>query len=523
MLSSRFVSGWWRGLHFVRLGSVLRVSDPRARPAALCAALATTGCFAAQPLPEDPRGTEGTDTTTLAEETTSSSATSSPSTTESGQTQSISTTSATASTEASGEQTTSSASTSTDQVCGDGRVDGDEVCDDGDNDGGYDGCSADCAGFGPFCGDGRTQADEACDDGNEVSGDGCNPNCAVSGDVVWEDVFSSVGSVSSDFALEVKRLADGQVLAAVSSSPRSDEFAVLIRRYSADGRLVSSVPVAGLDSGRVASRASVGEDGGYALVQAALFSESVLYSYDAEHKQLWSRTFEDASDLEVAVMPSGHVFYGESNLFDAGVVGRIASTGNTVWQDIIVPGGDSHTYSTARAPNGDLFASGYHIPSGAALVQSRTPTGAEVSTTDVGPIPTDITISADTDDGGAICWGDEDTTGLVRFGSDGTVHWTAEHITVGGTLARCRDLVVLAGGDVVTIGDRYREGMQDILVVRFSERSGVRWSRTFAGTKEDGFDLGWAIDELQDGRLVVGGRVQNTETESDAWVASLEP
>ena len=72
------------------------------------------------------------------------------------------------------------------EVCGDGIVNGDEACDDAINDGGYGSCTADCTALGPHCGDGIPQAEEVCDDGNDVHSDGCNPDCIVSGTVLWQ-------------------------------------------------------------------------------------------------------------------------------------------------------------------------------------------------------------------------------------------------------------------------------------------------------------------------------------------------
>jgi cysteine-rich repeat protein len=73
-------------------------------------------------------------------------------------------------------------------TCGDGIVEGDESCDDGNSVSG-DGCDPTCAieepGFGcspglgcfPICGDGLVAGDERCDDGNRVNDDGCANDC----------------------------------------------------------------------------------------------------------------------------------------------------------------------------------------------------------------------------------------------------------------------------------------------------------------------------------------------------------
>ncbi|MBX5483914.1 MAG: DUF4215 domain-containing protein [Myxococcaceae bacterium] len=65
-------------------------------------------------------------------------------------------------------------------TCGNGTLDEGEACDDGNQVSG-DGCEPDCTATPPgTCGDGVKDWDEACDDGNSVNGDGCNNDCTAS-------------------------------------------------------------------------------------------------------------------------------------------------------------------------------------------------------------------------------------------------------------------------------------------------------------------------------------------------------
>lgn len=57
-------------------------------------------------------------------------------------------------------------------------------------------------GGGPACGDGVVEGDEACDDGNTLPGDGCGPNCMVSGTALWE-VFVSGENPGPDSFREI--------------------------------------------------------------------------------------------------------------------------------------------------------------------------------------------------------------------------------------------------------------------------------------------------------------------------------
>src|SRR6185369_15066082 len=68
-------------------------------------------------------------------------------------------------------------------IWGDGITTADEGCDDGVNNGGYNSCTTDCLGRGPYCGDGILQpTHETCDDGVNLSPyGGCGPGCIPGG------------------------------------------------------------------------------------------------------------------------------------------------------------------------------------------------------------------------------------------------------------------------------------------------------------------------------------------------------
>ncbi len=63
-----------------------------------------------------------------------------------------------------------------DPKCGDAMVNGGEQCDDG-NDVSGDGCEPDCTFTPAVCGNGYIEMPEQCDDGNLITGDGCEPDC----------------------------------------------------------------------------------------------------------------------------------------------------------------------------------------------------------------------------------------------------------------------------------------------------------------------------------------------------------
>lgn len=115
---------------------------------------------------------------------------------------------------------------SCEEMCGDGIVTRGEVCDDGMNDGSYNGCNADCLGFGGYCGDAVLNGPEDCDDGvdaNDGRYQGCNPDCTPAGfcgdavvqplDEVCDDGVNdgAYGGCSVDCQMRSPRCGDGIV------------------------------------------------------------------------------------------------------------------------------------------------------------------------------------------------------------------------------------------------------------------------------------------------------------------------
>ncbi len=196
-----------------------------------------------------------------------------------------------------------------------------------------------------------------------------------------------------------------------------------------------------------------------------------------------------------------------------------------MWSDDLVGKADAVVYSVTQAPNDDLFLVGADLDSDSTIIQSRTFTGAVGWTIDLGLISAVSTIAANTNDGGAVCWGMGDTVAVLRFTSDGSVRWTGEYIFPGATSSDCLDLVVLEEGGIVVVGHQTQRGSPDALVVRFSDRGDVTWASAFDGLAGSS-DEATAVDKTDDGRIVVGGRVRSVPgngSDSDAWIAVLEP
>ena len=97
----------------------------------------------------------------------------------------------------------------------------------------------------PVCLDGSVDDGEQCDDGNDLNGDGCNRDCRLSGQLVWESSFGS-GLGQVDQAYDVAPEVDGSVvvtgyLSANEEGARDGWMA----RYNSAGSLTWEVVLAG--------------------------------------------------------------------------------------------------------------------------------------------------------------------------------------------------------------------------------------------------------------------------------------
>ncbi|MEM9460993.1 MAG: hypothetical protein AAGF11_42910 [Myxococcota bacterium] len=86
----------------------------------------------------------------------------------------------------------------------------------------------------PGCGDGIVDEGEDCDDGNEIDGDGCNIDCRLSGDVVWNDEYDGLDD-ARDEAWGVVLSPEGDVFVAGRVSVPGNRTIAWVRKYDGDG------------------------------------------------------------------------------------------------------------------------------------------------------------------------------------------------------------------------------------------------------------------------------------------------
>ncbi len=132
--------------------------------------------------------------------------------------------------------------------CGDAVVwAGVEGCDDGENGVDTDACLSGCVAA--SCGDTLVWAGvEGCDDGNDVDLDGCNLDCKITGELVWEQVWGDPEPGVCDYFHGVD-VGPGGVVVAVGSHDKlaipTHDCELIVRAYSSTGEPLWSAEIAG--------------------------------------------------------------------------------------------------------------------------------------------------------------------------------------------------------------------------------------------------------------------------------------
>jgi uncharacterized delta-60 repeat protein len=398
------------------------------------------------------------------------------------------------------------------------------------------------------CGDGTRDADEQCDDGNLEEGDGCNPDCRLSGQVQWQH-FGAAGFGLDDDANDVAVAADGSVYMVGYTSNVGDLDDQWLRKLSDVGGMLWTEVVDGPSMGNDQLRGIVLDAegsiyvGGYINVMgegANLF----VRKYDEYGDPQWTDTSDGGatgSDVvnHLAFDPAG-------NLMATGYV-QTAAEGRDAWIRKYSPAGavlwtrtwsgqpgeDDQAWDIAPAADGHYYVVG------------ETANGAEAGNTWVAKFDIDGNVLwtrshngeaglgdrfrgvAAADDGVVVC-GYEDHDAypwqifIRKYDAAGSIEWTI--VDAGGSSegAHCFGVERAPNGDFVWVGGELFNGVRHAVVGRLAPDGTPRW-RSVLPAMSDGPDFGRDLDFAADGSIIVAGRVDAGVDGNDAWVASLTP
>lgn len=224
-----------------------------------------------------------------------------------------------------------------------------------------------------ICGNSVLEDNEQCDDGNAIDGDGCNNDCAPSGQTVWDSVVDGPSS-QSDRAHDVAIGADGSVYVAGEITIVGAGTNAWVRKYTPGGGVSWTTTFNGTDnlddaalgiavdpngSVVVVGYTTVGDtreawahryltdDGSPAWANALTYGEGVAYAIAAD------------TDGSAYIAGSGSSLLNLTGL-DALIL-RIDPIGGVVWETDFqdAEAGDDEFYDVAIGPT-HVIACGYN-------------------------------------------------------------------------------------------------------------------------------------------------------------------
>lgn len=396
----------------------------------------------------------------------------------------------------------------------------------------------------PGCGDGVLQKGEVCDDGNDVEGDGCNPDCTLSGEPVWEHARESERQIT-DLAFGP----GGSVIAVGWYEDKAENAAPFVAQFTPDGEEMwlrqhpdPEVRWSSYDG------LSVGDDGGIHIVgvsqpQGDGQRAALSVRCDAEGEVVWAQSEDEFTDLDqswrdvMAMSDGGHLVTGS-----LGVAGdpepaeltfalrRYNAAGEVVWSVADDVGLDyqGYGYSLLRAPSGDNVVVGTRDYGAEASlwVNRYDDDGVELSTFEFREILTRyFMLGATLDDEenlvtcGRLLRGSAIGPVCMAFSSEGELLWQAKLPQPGFGNDAARRVVIDSVGRIAVAGEAFDgdRGWQ-AMVWKLSPQGELLWTRQYGEPTTTRTDFATAILVDEEDRLIVGGRAG-----AASWIAKLSP
>ena len=387
------------------------------------------------------------------------------------------------------------------------------------------------------CGDGRTDAAEACDDGNLEPGDGCSPDCILSGTPIWEHTHADPYG-GNDAAWDVAVIAPDDLVVAGRVQVGPDAYVAFYGRYrSTDGDEIWRQPY---DSAEPSDNAvGIVVNGSNDIIvggTSGIFPDSTsswLRLVDPDGAEVWTVVPDILAISDVAANGGGAIVVGrgvtvpEPETFGPVVLAVRETDGGMLWRNEH-PEGNSFT-AVARVADNDNFLA-LSIDGDIALVR-----GGAASLTEIDRFVGDFG-GEDRPQAVAVLGGAE-AIALAGYTNTaaGPDWWLrAYDSALEPAWTRTETELALPFSDEIEAvafgpdGSIHALGLvtnvdKDIFVAKFAPDGEPVWSRTIPDADANvGDDVGRALTVALDGSLVAVGE-RSLAGDRDAWIAKLVP
>jgi cysteine-rich repeat protein len=399
------------------------------------------------------------------------------------------------------------------------------------------------------CGDGTQDHDEDCDDGNQTNADGCNADCRVSGQLLWDDAIGSGFGFVED-GMAVAAAADGTVFVAGYGTDAAEARDAWVRRYSAGGESLWTQTHAGAGGDNDEIRGLLLDDSGnlFATGYQSTVSNGLdawLRNYNLQGAEVWTRTYDGpASTTDVFHAAS---FDAVGNLVVGGYHGvagegadvllrKYTTEGDVLWTRTYSGGNGSNDliWDVATSAAGHIYVAGYETgPTG----EQRNAWLAKYDTDGNVIWTRSYNGAASLDDyfmGVEVIGDDVVVCGyeaaveypwhsfVRRYDSLGMIAWTDEYAGEGGEGAHCFGIAADSDDNLVTAGGELVAGIRGVLLRKYDADGSVWWSQVIPGG-DVGPDYGRRVAIGPDDTIVASGAINSGVDGPDIWVGVFTP
>ncbi|HEY0132459.1 MAG TPA: hypothetical protein VGB85_00230 [Nannocystis sp.] len=399
------------------------------------------------------------------------------------------------------------------------------------------------------CGDGVIDAPEVCDDANQVDGDGCNNDCTLSGQLLWESTQEGgVGLADEGIGCAIDGTGSILVTGYLSVGPGDDDL--WVRKYSFSGVPVwtHTHPGTGLvkDQGR-AVVVDVAELPYVAGLTNTLMQDNDVFvrKFAADGMPMWTKAYSgpamlaDAGSAAALTPDGGLLVAGATTVVDAGTntwLRKYSPEGMTLWTRTYAGAakGNDATHALAVTADGFIYAAGQEGVAGEGanvwlgkydpdgnLIWSKIYSGAAGKN--------DYLYGAVAmDDGGVVVCGYETAieipwkSFLRRYDAAGLAVWT--EVDPGPEMlgALCYSVDLATNGDILFAGAVMQGTTREPRVRRLTPDGVELWSTVVPGAGEE-VSQARCVKGAPDGTIVVTGSQDVGVDGRDIWVARFGP
>ena len=345
----------------------------------------------------------------------------------------------------------------------------------------------------PDCGNGTVEPPEECDDMNDVSGDGCEPDCTLSVDTQeWEDVVGGAAGIA-EAALAIATDAMGNAYAAGYIQDAVGDANIWVRKYDSAGAeqfTVTFDPSGGFDDRAygiaIDSAGNILVTGDAAV--GAAESDIWVAKLDTAGAETWSVTVagpDSGADVGNAIAVDS-----ADNVIVGGYL-RVANGDNDIWVGKYDAGGVEQWTEQVAGPDGlDDRAEGVAIDADDNII--------------VGGFISNEGFNRDIWLRRYLPAGTEDWTTIYDSVLSGSESGFAVQVAPDGSIGVAGTTPVVANNDDIWLG-------------RFDSDGELLWMKDFGGpaVKSDA-GLGLAVDG--ESNFIVVGYKAISDTDTDIWI-----